>query len=262
MKTAALLTRHRKSQQLAPVLYDIGIELVEIDFFDTDTLGTFAGEVERVLTPSECALEKAKKAAEMSGLNMGLGSEGSFGGGPLGGLMNWNQEIICLYQKEPELVVYASAEGPTAIRAIKADNIDELVSKMSDFQLQRWIVRCPDGILKGLTQDEVAGIYQAPFTQWPVELEPDLRAMHSPLRQLMIQKAALNLAERIQSKCPQCDAIDFWPDEKAYGPACQQCGYPTNEVKALTSTCKSCGYRDTETVLVSGDERFCDQCNP
>ena len=36
MKTVALLTKHRKSQQLAPVLYEIGIELVEIDFFDTD----------------------------------------------------------------------------------------------------------------------------------------------------------------------------------------------------------------------------------
>ena len=41
MKTVALLTKHRKSQQLAPVLYEIGIELVEIDFFDTDQLGTF-----------------------------------------------------------------------------------------------------------------------------------------------------------------------------------------------------------------------------
>lgn len=90
MKNAALLTKHRKSQQLAPVLYDIGIELVEIDFFDTDELGTFSGEIERKLSPKDCALIKAKKAVELTGLNVGLGSEGSFGGGPLAGFMNWN----------------------------------------------------------------------------------------------------------------------------------------------------------------------------
>jgi len=262
LKTAALLSKHRKSQQLAPVLYEIGIELVEIDFFDTDQLGTFAGEVERRLSPSECALVKAKKAAELSGLNVGLGSEGSFGGGPMGGLLNWNQEIVCLYQQAPELIIYASAEGPTALRSIKADNLDALISKMSDFEQQRWIVRCADGILKGLSQTEVIALHQAAFTEWPVVLEPDLRAMHSPLRQIMIQKAALNLAERLQSRCPHCDAVDFWPDEREFGPACQLCGYPTNEVKSLVTNCKSCGYKASETLLETGNERFCDQCNP
>lgn len=262
MKTAALLTKHRKSLQLAPVLYDIGIELVEIDFFDTDELGTFSGEIERTLSPRDCALEKARKAAELSGLNVGVGSEGSFGGGPVSGLMNWNQEIICLYQREPELIIYASAEGPTALRPIKAASLDELAAKMSDFQQQRWIVRCPDGILKGLSAAEVIGIHQASFTSWPVELEPDLRAMNSPLRQLMIQKAALNLAERIQSKCPECDGIDFWPEDKEFGPACQLCGFPTNEVKSLISCCKSCGYVESKTLNETGNERFCDQCNP
>ncbi|MED5510044.1 MAG: DUF6671 family protein [Pseudomonadota bacterium] len=262
MKTAALLTKHRKSYQLAPVLYDIGIELVEIDFFDTDELGTFSGEIERQLSPRECALIKAKKAAELSGLNVGLGSEGSFGGGPLSGLLSWNQEIICLYQKEPELIIYASAEGPTALRAIRADSLDELMSKISDFDQQKWIVRCPDGILKGLTAAEVMTIHQAPFTEWPVTLEPDLRAMNSPLRQIMIQKAALNLAERMQTKCPHCEAVDFWPDEKEFGPACQLCGYPTNEVKSLISYCKSCGHKQSQTILETGSERFCNQCNP
>jgi hypothetical protein len=262
LKTAALLTKHRKSLQLAPVLYDIGIELVEIDFFDTDELGTFSGEIERTLSPKACALEKAKKAADLSGLNVGLGSEGSFGSSPLGGLMNWNQELICLYQKEPELIIYASAEGPTALRAIKASSLDELAGKISDFQQQRWIVRCPDGILKGLSQAEVIALHQAPFTEWPVLLEPDFRAMNSPLRQIMIQKAALNLAERIQSKCPHCNAIDFWPDDRELGPACQLCGQPTNEIKAIVSNCKSCGFSESQLKKSQGDASYCNYCNP
>lgn len=204
MTPAALLTKHRKSQQLAPVLYDIGIELVEIDFFDTDLLGTFSGEIERKLSPKDCALVKAKKAAELSGLNVGIGSEGSFGGGPLPGLMNWNQEIICFYQKAPELIVYALAEGPTLLKSLKAHSLDDLKQKLSNFDRQKWILNCPDGPLKGLSDKELITLHQTPYTVWPIELEPDLRAMNSPLRQIMLQKAALNLAERLQSKCPNC----------------------------------------------------------
>lgn len=262
MKTAALLTKHRKSQQLAPVLCDIGIELVEINFFDTDQLGTFSGEIERTLTPQDCALEKAKKAVELSGLNVGLGSEGSFGGGPMGGLLNWNQEIICLYQKEPELVIYASAAGPTPLRNLQADSLEELTQALSQFEMQKWILRCPDGVLKGLSDKQIIALHQTPFTKWPVSVEPDLRAMSSPLRQVMIQKAALNLSERLQSRCPQCDEVDFWPDEREFGPACQLCGHPTNEIKSFISRCKKCGYYEYETHLHRGNERFCNQCNP
>lgn len=262
MKSAALLTKHRKSTQLAPGLYDIGIELVEIDFFDTDKLGTFSGEIPRTLSPRECALLKAKKAVELSGLNVGLGSEGSFGGGPMAGFINWNQEIICLYQKVPELIIYASAEGPTPLRGVKAESLEDLKQKLADFDRQKWILTCPDGILKGLSDSEVIALHQTPYTEWPVYLEPDLRAMNSPLRQIMLQKAALNLAERLQSKCPNCAEIDFWPDDKAFGPSCGLCGQPTKEVKALISHCKSCGYNMSQQTNLYGDPRYCDYCNP
>lgn len=262
MKNAALLTKHRKSQQLAPILYDIGIELVEIDFFDTDKLGTFSGEIERKLSPKDCALTKAKKAVELSGLNVGIGSEGSFGGGPLPGIMNWNQEIICLYQETPRRIVYGIAEGPTPLKALKAASLGELKQKLADFDKQKWMLTCPDGTLKGLSDKEVIAIHQTPYTEWPIYLEPDLRAMNSPLRQIMLQKAALNLAERLQSKCPICAEMDFWPDEREFGPACVSCGEPTNEVKAFVSCCKSCGYSESETKKLNGDPTYCNFCNP
>lgn len=262
MKTAVLLTKHRKSQQLAPVFYEMGIELVEINFFNTDQLGTFSGEIQRKLSPNDAALEKAKKAIELTGLNVGVGSEGSFDSGPMAGIFNWNKEIICLYQMEPELVIYASAEGPTPLRSLKADSIDTLRLILKDFVGQRWIIRCADGVLKGLTDSEVIELHQPSFTGWPITLEPDLRAMYSPLRQIMITKAALNLSERLQSKCPNCNMVDFWPDTKEFGPPCKQCASPTNELKALISCCKSCGYSQSKIKNEIGDILYCPYCNP
>lgn len=262
MKTVTLLTKHHKSLQIAPALNELGIELIEINFFDTDQLGTFSGEIERKLSPMQCALEKAKLAVELSGSNVGLGSEGSFGGGPLPGVMNWNQEIICLYQKQPELIIYASAEGPTPLRAIKADSADDLSSKLSDFESQKWIMRCSDGVLKGLELQEVIVMHQMDFIQWPVVIEPDLRAMHSPHRQIMITEAALNLSERLQSKCPNCQAINFWPDQRLFGPPCNLCGEPTNEVKSIVYTCNNCLHVETIVTKGLGDACYCNSCNP
>jgi len=52
-------------------------QVVSTDAFDTDQLGTFSGETSRTLSPSDCAARKAHLACELTGLSMGLGSEGS-----------------------------------------------------------------------------------------------------------------------------------------------------------------------------------------
>jgi len=262
LKSAVLLTKHRKSLQLAPILREVDIELVEIDFFDTDQLGTFSGEIQRKLSPKDCALAKAKKAVELLGVNIGIGSEGSFGGGPFAGLINWNEEIICLYQKQPELIIYASAQGPTALRGLKANSLDELKRQLLEFPEQQWINKCNDEIIKGLTSQKVIELYLAPYTEYPISLEPDLRAMHSPLRQQMITRAGLNLLERLRSTCPICQRVDFGSDSKEFGPPCQLCGEPTSEAKTSTYHCKSCEYIEKKNLKAIGDPYYCFHCNP
>lgn len=262
MKTAILLTKHRKSVQLAPILREAGIQIVEIDFFDTDQLGTFSGEIPRKLSPKECALRKAKKAVELIGVNIGIGSEGSFGGGPLAGIINWNEEIVCLYQKEPELIIYGVAAGPTALCGFKASSLDELRRQVLDFPQQRWLIRTDEKLIKGLTSQDVINLYQTTFIERPISLEPDLRAMHSPSRQDMIIKAGLNLLARLQSTCPICHGVDFWSDNKEFGPPCEQCGEPTGESKAAIYHCKSCQYIEKKLITEVGDPYYCPHCNP
>lgn len=262
MKTVILLTKHRKSLQLAPIFSEAGIELVEIDFFDTDQLGTFSGEIKRNRSPKECALQKAKKAVELLGLNVGIGSEGSFGGGPLAGIINWNEEIVCLYQKQPELIVYGIAAGPTALCGFKVSSLDELKRQVLDFPQQRWLIQTDVQLIKGLSSQDVINLYQTTFIGGSISLEPDLRAMHSPLRQEMITKAGLNLLARLQSTCPLCHAIDFWSDNKEYGPFCEQCGEPTGETKAAIYQCKACQYVEKRIIKEIGDPYYCPHCNP
>tara|TARA_R110002126_G_scaffold12196_18_gene53209 strand:- start:2464 stop:2820 length:357 start_codon:yes stop_codon:yes gene_type:complete len=73
-----MLTRHDKGRLIAPALNQLGWQLTELNSFDTDSLGSFAGEYPRFMTAQECAFRKAALAAELSGLDIGLGSEGSF----------------------------------------------------------------------------------------------------------------------------------------------------------------------------------------
>ncbi|QOZ84234.1 MULTISPECIES: hypothetical protein [Chromobacterium] len=72
---AALLTRHGKHAAIAPKLDGIGWGLTLVDSFDTDSLGTFTGEVPRAGSQRDAALAKAKLACEFSGLRYGIGAK-------------------------------------------------------------------------------------------------------------------------------------------------------------------------------------------
>ena len=91
---AAILTQHDKARLIAPALHRLGWQLSELSSFDTDTLGSFSGERPRFMSPYECALRKAAIAAELSGADIGIGSEGSFSPGPYG-LGTFNLELLC-----------------------------------------------------------------------------------------------------------------------------------------------------------------------
>ncbi|GAB5382363.1 MAG: hypothetical protein Alis3KO_38220 [Aliiglaciecola sp.] len=263
MKTVYLLSKHQKAKFIAPILADISIDVVEIDSFDTDKLGTFSGEVERTMTPSECALYKAKKACQKSGSNIGIGSEGSFGGGPAPGFINWDQEILCFYQRTPEVVVYAHAEGPCSANNVKADSREDLLAALTEQGGQFWIYREQDKIQKELSQDQVLDLFEKHNSESTFEIEPDLRAHLCPPRQKMIQKAAQDLVSRLESLCPKCGAVNFVVKEAKPGLTCGLCGLPTKQIKGYLSKCDQCNYEEYKNVdSRAGDPTYCDYCNP
>jgi hypothetical protein len=284
MQRVALITKHEKARWIAPYLAPLGYEVFESSIFDTDILGTFSGEVERTLSPMDAALTKAKKACELTNTDWGLGSEGSFGGGPAPGMINWNDELLCLYQASTGIAIYAHAAGPTSVQDLTLNGRVPIKQKLLLYPKQLWILCSKNGVQNGAqddVQDDVQegiqkhiqkglsaeqlldSLEKMTVSSQKVTIEPDLRAMNCPERQQMIAKAAEDLVRRLSETCPQCEAFNFVVKEKQSGLPCTLCTLPTEQAKSWTRICDGCGYRHDDVVQQKGaDPTYCQFCNP
>ncbi len=269
---AAILTKHQKLPLVAPALANLGIQVQLYAEFDTDTLGTFAGEVPRQQSPLDCVKTKARLASELSGCRFGIGSEGSFGGGPMPGVVNWDEELLCWYDREHELYVVANAAGPMPLKALTTANLEQLHAHVTTSPAQQgWIGQHSGGLLKGLVgmpailsalqqQDLLTSAQQL---REPMLFTPDLRAHYCPPRQQVIRQAAVQLAERLASCCPACQAPDFWVKQVKTGLPCADCDFPTHRVQQYVKICGLCGHLATEPAAERlADPSSCPRCNP
>jgi hypothetical protein len=89
-----LTTKHEKSLAIAPPFQEIlGANVSECPF-DTDLLGTFSGEVERVGSALDCVRNKCERGLDLLGGDLGIASEGSFGPHPYVPFIPGGQEIL------------------------------------------------------------------------------------------------------------------------------------------------------------------------
>ncbi len=89
-------TKHAKSIAIAPQFWNhLGASVLEY-YVDTDTLGTFSGEIEREGNALECARQKCELALELLGdkVEYCIASEGSFGPHPQILFLPCDQEIL------------------------------------------------------------------------------------------------------------------------------------------------------------------------
>ncbi|MEZ5572744.1 MAG: DUF6671 family protein [Halioglobus sp.] len=268
----ALLTRHNKAQLIAPALSRLGWQLTVTDGFDTDQLGTFSGEMERTLTPVACARRKAQIACELTGLRLGLGSEGSFGGGPLPGLLNWDEEILLLWDNWQQREIVASTAGPINLTRFSWESSSRLKQQLASCDpAQAWMICGAGPVIKGLRgyRAIIQQLKQLGATDahahgaTTITLEPDLRAMHCPERQGYIRKAAKQLVQRLKSLCPQCAAPDFWNAAIVPGLPCSCCHMPTELPRAFIRRCKFCHFEISKpNRLTVAEPGQCQWCNP
>ena len=261
----ALLTKHKKAQQIQAVLSEYGKhELVVYEAFDTDQLGSFDGVHDRELSPQLCALKKAKLACEYTGLKQGIGSEGSFNG--LAGIGNSNEEIIAFVDLSNELEVFGVYRSMIDLQVIRANDKDELLQRLNNFpSAQAWMLQSKHDsevfTAKGLIGKEA--ILNAIDDHFPAALTPDFRAMHCPRRQENIIKATQDLMRRLGAECPNCGHPNFVDDHVERGLPCELCLSPTKQVKATIATCGKCGHQKRfASEKKEASSFYCDFCNP
>jgi hypothetical protein len=254
---------------VAPVLArGLDIEVVATSAYDTDRLGTFSGEVERTLSPLACARRKAELGVLLTGLPYGIGSEGTFGAGPLGGLGSWNVELLVWLDPAQDLLIAGRAQGPSGARDGSFDEAAAAEPFLAETpQGQGLILRCGNYLAKGLAD---AAAVRAAMAECgagsagrPFSLTWDLRAHQAPQRRQLILAAADDLLQRLSLLCPQCGRPDFAPDHVETGLPCRDCGMPTQEILRREARCAGCGHTKSHPASqAAADPMYCPGCNP
>jgi hypothetical protein len=270
-----IATKHEKEKVMAPLLDDgLGVvSFVNVDF-DTDTLGTFSGEVERKLDPIVTARQKCLLAMEMSNCDLGIASEGSFGAHPSLFFASADDELLIFIDKKNNLEIIArELSTDTNFNGSKIKSEKELLdfADLVQFPSHALILRVSKNdnttIVKGVTNlEHLKKSFHAMLQKHNnVYVETDMRAMHNPSRMAVIKNATKKLVDKINSCCPQCNTPGFGITNAKKGLACSLCGSPTRSTLSLLYSCKKCHYKREKKYpnqKTTEDPMYCDYCNP
>ncbi|MBD0269500.1 MAG: hypothetical protein ICV77_14550 [Cyanobacteria bacterium Co-bin8] len=274
-RTAALATMHHKEQVIAPLLQqELGIQVV-VPALDTDQFGTFTRDVKRAGDQLSAARLKAEAALQLTGSDLALASEGSFGMHPAIPFLPYSREIVVLIDLVNNLEIVGTAlSTETNFSHIQVTQLEEAhtFAQKVDFPTHGLVVMAapsaaPADIIKDITTAEalteaVTGMLSR-FGQ--AHLETDMRAMHNPTRMKVIAQATKNLVQKIRQCCPQCGCPGLDIVEQQAGLPCAWCGSPTHLILATRYACQKCSFQ--QRVLFpnqqeKADPAQCNYCNP
>lgn len=270
----AIATKHHKEKVIAQkVASKLGVlPFVPLEL-DTDQVGTFTGEIERTLSPLEAARKKCEMAMTLTGCDLAIASEGSFGPHPTLIFVPGNEELVLLLDKKNDLEIIGK-------KLVTATNFDgrfcntaaELIdfAQKADFPSHRLILRDDKDsktiLFKGIgDHDELLEKFD-----WLLKhhgkafVETDMRAHYNPTRMAVIAAATDDLIARALTHCEQCQAPGFGITNVDRGLKCSWCGMPTQSIKAHVLSCTKCSFTKTEPIKnkTVEDPMYCDYCNP
>lgn len=271
----ALLTQHGKEKVLAPVLeLALGCRVGLVTGYDTDLLGTFTHDIPRAGSQIEAVRQKARIGMQISGLPLGLASEGSFGPDPFAGMFPWNMELLIFIDDIRAIEVVGVAQGNAKSAHLLTASWAEAESfaHQTGFPEHHLVLR-PDseadprirkGIASWATLEAAFAWAREQSASGRVFLETDGRAHANPTRMENIRRAAEDLAKKLCSQCPACSTPGFWIVERVPGLRCADCDAPTRETRSEVHGCLKCAHRETRerTDRQYADPRYCDYCNP
>lgn len=270
-----IASKHKKEKAIAPRLKrELQVDILVPDNFDTDQYGTFSGEIERVLTPLEAARRKCLTAMKLTGADLAVSSEGSFGPHPTLFFTPGDDELVFLYDKKHDLEILGravSTETNFAGKEVyeKKDLLD--FASAAGFPSHALLLRKGKDDLtyleKGIqTQERLIEVFEKILRiNGSAFVETDMRALYNPTRMKVIGDATDDLIRKIRSRCPNCNTPGFEVTKFVKGLPCSLCGSDTNSVKAEIYSCKKCEFTE-ENEFPKGkteeDPMYCNFCNP
>lgn len=270
-----VVTKHHKEQVISPLFErELGVKCHLSKKFDTDTLGTFSGEITRKNDVLTTLRKKCWEGMQSENFDLAIATEGSFGNHPTVFFAPANDEFIMLLDKKNNLeiierVLSLETNYDSSVIHTKED-LKAFLDKVQ-FPSHAVIIKNAEKdwtrIEKGICDFETIEkiFHELNAAGQPCFIETDMRAMYNPTRMKIIKEVSLKLINKLHSVCPECSYPGFGVVSTEAGLLCGSCNMPTKSISAYQYQCKNCNY--TSKVLYPNgkkieDPMYCDFCNP
>jgi hypothetical protein len=274
----AIATMHAKERAVAkPFRRWLGADVVALPGVDTDAFGTFTGEIARQGTMLDAARAKAQAAVDVSGLSLGIGSEGSFGPHPLVPFIPAAREVVLVNDRKHGIEIHEALVTHRTNFASRTcrpgDDIDEFLLSVG-FPAHAVVVSPNEGcagpdIVKGISTLpsllNVIGKASRASGDDLALVVTDMRAHVNPTRMAVIRALSSRLARRLATPCPRCGVPGFGRVDLIRGLPCGYCGEPTRLPLAELWCCTKCGFEVSRSLRKgpdTADPGQCANCNP
>ena len=244
---------------------------------DSDSLGTFSGEVERPGSMIDALRGKIRLAREMTSNRLILASEGSFSSADGFGFVVHGIEMLMLCDAHTgveilEQHISYDTNYATATLGSLAD-LHAFLQRIS-FNSHA-LVLYPEGlplqgnVSKGITEladaERLFDLKAALSPSHTVIAMSDMRAHLNPTRMKALGACCELLARRLSTCCMSCGSGGFGLVATVPGLPCSECGMPTQRARGEVHSCPFCGERlevprsDGKTCVSPSE---CEWCNP
>lgn len=283
-RKCVLATMHGKESALqAQFESELGLQLIVPGSIDTDSLGTFTGEVPRKQRSIETAIRKAKLGMKLTGIKRGVATEGTFGPDPAVPFMKLHSETIAFVDDSLGIKVHETAHSyKTLFDSFTCSGFEQIREEMDSagFPGHAMTVR-PEKIgwiskvckrfqvFKGIKDfdylenavDQCCKI----STSGKAVVETDMRAHMNPTRMDFIKDLGGRLVERLKKKCPNCKMPGWGVMFRKSGLPCEICHLPTDMISHEVWVCSACKHTteyERDDNLKFADATYCANCNP
>ncbi|WP_204139045.1 DUF6671 family protein [Halomicronema sp. CCY15110] len=278
-RQVVIATMHGKELAIAPPLQSsLGVSTHVPSDFNTDRFGTFTRDVKRPADQLATARLKAQAALALTGGELAIASEGSFGPHPDIPFVPCDRELVLLLDQKHDLEIVGQAiSTQTNYRSQTIRSVEEAFAFAQAIGFpEHGLVVMPTaesaptaaiakGIVTAAALTAAVETAIASATTSTAHIETDMRAHFNPTRMKVIAEATADLVQVINQRCPSCQCPGFHIVRRNPGLPCAWCRTPTLLTLSMTYRCQRCDFDQVATYpdgQQTADPGNCPYCNP